>query len=364
MDLTNSYIHGTDEKITDAALLESSCHLLDEDTVLVAMYGGFNQIGRTGLLKIRAATNQAISALIANRELLEPEYLLNWLNANIDLWREFAASSRKDPNITRSDVEAFPVFLPPLPEQRKIAAILSTWDEAITLTEQLIAALTRRKQALMQRLLTGAVRENWDTKTLEEVAEVILSNVDKKSEDGESAVRLCNYMDVFGNNYITDDMPFMEATASVNEINRFGLKKHDVIITKDSETAEEIAQAAVVTETLENVICGYHLAIIRPKDSEVFGPFLRELLLVPDVHFQFVKAANGVTRYGLTFTGIANVSVPIPPTITEQQKIADVLILCDEWVAGLQEYEELLKTQKRGLMQQLLTGAVRVRVEE
>ena len=158
MDLNNGEITTTNEKITDLAIQETSCPLLPEGTVLVAMYGGYNQIGRTGILRVEASINQAISALMVDRSLCLPEYLLNWLNANVAGWRKFAASSRKDPNITRSDVEGFPIPLPPLPEQRAIAAILSTWDEAITLTERLIAALRQRKQALMQMLLTGEVR--------------------------------------------------------------------------------------------------------------------------------------------------------------------------------------------------------------
>ena len=83
MDLNNGYIYETGECITQEAIAETSCPLLSEGTVLVAMYGGFNQIGRTGLLKVQASINQAITALSVDPDLIDAEFLLNWLNANL-----------------------------------------------------------------------------------------------------------------------------------------------------------------------------------------------------------------------------------------------------------------------------------------
>jgi type I restriction enzyme, S subunit len=119
MDLNNSIVIKTDECITEDALRESSCQLLPSGAVLVAMYGGFRQIGRTGILSKPSAVNQAISALEIDREKALPEFVLSWLNAQVHHWRRFAASSRKDPNITGSDVAGFPIFLPPPPRTKK-----------------------------------------------------------------------------------------------------------------------------------------------------------------------------------------------------------------------------------------------------
>ncbi|MCC3256096.1 restriction endonuclease subunit S [Xanthomonas campestris] len=116
MDLTNSEILTTDEVITDAALAESSCRLFPAGTVLVAMYGGFKQIGRTGLLREKSAINQAISAIDIERNQADPEFVLHWLNGSVETWKNYAASSRKDPNITRENVCDFPVILPTLGE--------------------------------------------------------------------------------------------------------------------------------------------------------------------------------------------------------------------------------------------------------
>ena len=271
--------------------------------------------------------------------------------------------------------------LPPYPEQRKIAEILSTWDEAIAKSEQLIAALQARKKGLMQRLLTGEVRfpgfvqfgemqetkfgdipVDWTIARIEKVAKTLFSNVDKKTDSDEMPVRLCNYMDVFKNLFITDELQFMEASANQREIDKFTLQKDDVIITKDSEVAEEIAEATVVAEELRNVICGYHLAILRPKQKVLDGTFLMYLLHYPSVQNQFARLANGITRFGLTIDSV-NHALVIFPSLPEQQKIASVLKSCDDEMALLQQKLNVLQQQKKGLMQRLLTGEVRVKPE-
>ena len=134
LDLNNGCIVGTEEKITKLALAETSCKVKPPETVLVAMYGGFKQIGRTGILKVPAATNQAVSAIEVDKNIINPKFLLYVLNSRIEYWKKVAISSRKDPNITKDDVECFPVSLPPLEEQNtlvsKISIILDTLSDA------------------------------------------------------------------------------------------------------------------------------------------------------------------------------------------------------------------------------------------
>jgi type I restriction enzyme S subunit len=158
MDLNNYELYETDEKITELALKETSCSIIPKYSVLVAMYGGFNQIGRTGLMMVDASINQALSAIILKPNKANSKFLLYWLNSKVLLWRNFAASSRKDPNITKKDVELFPVSLPPLLEQQKIAEVLTKWDNAIEATEKLLEIKQKRKKELMKGLLTGNLR--------------------------------------------------------------------------------------------------------------------------------------------------------------------------------------------------------------
>src|SRR3954466_7874788 len=97
--------------------------------------------------------------------------------------------------------------------------------------------------------LFPALPTDWQEERLHDIVELRTSNVDKKSEAGEKAVRLCNYVDVYKNDKVTLDLDFMEATATEVQIERFGLRLGDVVITKDSEAPDDIGVPALIAET-------------------------------------------------------------------------------------------------------------------
>jgi type I restriction enzyme S subunit len=148
-----------------------------------------------------------------------------------------------------------------------------------------------------------------------------VSNVDKKTTDGQIAVRLCNYVDVYYNRLIADGMPFMEATANKEQVDRFTLRQGDVLITKDSETPEDIAVPAFVPDDLPGVVCGYHLAVVRPRPRLVDGAYLYWALSSTPSRDWFSAAATGVTRFGLRRDAIGNLTVPLPP-LSAQRALA------------------------------------------
>ena len=113
----------------------------------------------------------------------------------------------------------------------------------------------------------GDVPGHWEVRRLRTIADMRVSNVDKHTNDDELPVRLCNYVDVYYNDRITQAIPFMAATASPDEVERFRLQRGDVLITKDSETWDDIAVPALVVDAADDLLCGYHLAILRPKES-------------------------------------------------------------------------------------------------
>ena len=127
-DLNNSIICSNEEKISVYGA--TKLKLLPENSVLIAMYGGFNQIGRTGLLAYPATINQALAALMPVNE-INPNFLLNFLNFKKESWRNVAASSRKDPNITKNDVEKFKISFPSLEEQSAIGSLFRTLDDLL-----------------------------------------------------------------------------------------------------------------------------------------------------------------------------------------------------------------------------------------
>ena len=289
------------------------------------------------------------------------------MNAKINRLNDSGAKA----GLNLPTIRAIPLSLPPLPEQEKIAQILSTWDKAISTTEQLLANSQQQKKALMQQLLTGKKRlldedgvrfsGEWKDHFLTDAAQVIVSPVDKKTVDGEIPVELCNYTDVYYNHNITRGVNFMKATAKPSEIEKYTLKFHDVIITKDSETPGDIAVPALVAEDLGGVVCGYHLAIVRPIAEIASGAFLNYLFSMPKTRYYFFTLATGATRFGLSIGGINKAHFRLPPLV-EQQKIAAVLSNADQEISTLQQKLDALKQEKKALMQQLLTGKRRVLV--
>jgi type I restriction enzyme S subunit len=160
----------------------------------------------------------------------------------------------------------------------------------------------------------------WELVRLRFLADVRFSSVDKKSEPGEQAVLLCNYMDVYRNDVIESAEGFMTATASPEEIRRFTLRAGDVLVTKDSETPDDIAVPALVRQDMPGVLCGYHLAILRPDPARCVGAYLAYALRSPVVAQQFHVAAQGVTRFGIGMDAFGDVWIPVPP-LEEQDRI-------------------------------------------
>ena len=202
----------------------------------------------------------------------------------------------------------------------------------------------------------GEVPESWEVKKLKFIAYAKPSNVDKKSKDSEKDVLLCNYTDVYYNDFITNDIEFMKATATDEQIKKFTLEVDDVIITKDSEGPEDIAIATCVQEVQDNLICGYHLTHIKPTGCN--GRYLFRAFNSDGIHDQFKVAANGITRYGLGVYGIDNAWFPLPP-LQEQQTIANYLDKATTKIDTLIEKQtrliELLKEKRQAVISATVT---------
>jgi type I restriction enzyme S subunit len=161
LDLNEGRLFDTEEHVTALALKHASCPLLPAGTVLVAMYGGWAQIGRTALLGTDATTNQAICGLSVRDDTL-PLFLLRALQHGRGRWKAVAASTRKDPNITQQDVGN---FLVPLPPQHEQLAICESFDEHLAVLRRETSKLRKLlllKRGLMDDLLTGRVRVSGD----------------------------------------------------------------------------------------------------------------------------------------------------------------------------------------------------------
>lgn len=201
------------------------------------------------------------------------------------------------------------------------------------------------------------IPEGWKIINLGNLGDIKFSNVDKKSYDGQMPVSLCNYMDVYKNEYIDSKIKFMPSTASSQEINNFKINKFDVLFTKDSETPDDIANSSVVVEELKNVICGYHLAIVHPDCNIAYGPFLSKQIKSDFVRYQFIIEAKGSTRFGLGLNSISKIKIPLPP-LSEQKKISEILSSVDHSIEATEKLIAKLADLKKALMQELFTKGI------
>ena len=203
----------------------------------------------------------------------------------------------------------------------------------------------------------GEIPAHWGVKRLKSFATVQISNVDKKSSEGQDAVRLSNYVDVYYNERIDGGLDFMAATATPEQIRRFSLRAGDVLITKDSETWTDIGVPALVSEDIPGVLCGYHLAHIR-SNGHCDGGFLSRVFSAVGPRDQYHVAANGITRFGLTGDSIRTGVFPLP-SLVEQTAIAAFLdretAKIDALVGKKKRLIELLREKRTALISHAVT---------
>ena len=278
-----------------------------------------------------------------------------------------------------------PLLYCPLAEQIAIVNYLDHVDQRIHRyidgKQRLIALLEEQRQVVIHRAVTrgfdtntrrkpsgiewlGDVPAHWQMRRLQSVVDMKVSNVDKHVKKDEIPVRLCNYVDVYKNDRITENIPFMRATAVVDEIDRFRIGIGDVLITKDSEAWDDIGVPALVEYSAEDVVCGYHLALLRPSQTLLNGAYLFRALQCPAITCQFHMAANGVTRYGLSHHAIKSALLPVPP-FPEQVAIVEHLDKAtadiDAAIDRTHREIELMREYRERLIADVVTGKLDTR---
>lgn len=203
----------------------------------------------------------------------------------------------------------------------------------------------------------------WDVVPLKAVASYSVSNVNKVPDASEEPVRLCNYTDVYKNEFLNSaEMEFMSSTATEYEIEKFGLAVGDVIITKDSETWEDIAVPALVVHTDEDFVCGYHLAMLRPMPDRLDGRFLFRCLQSKAIRLALELASTGVTRYGLPKGDIGKLRLPLP-SLSIQASIAAYLdretSAIDTLISEKESMLSLLEEKRQALVSHAVTQGLK-----
>ena len=297
-------------------------------------------------------------------------------------------------HIYSSELKNLVIPLPPVDEQSAIAAFLdretARIDQLIAKHELLVERLAEYRNAAITKAVTkglppnaardaaldpepclkpsgieciGDIPEHWTTAPLKYIATYSTSTVDKKANDDEIRVRLCNYTDVYYADRINADGDYMEATASSNEYLKSKLLAGDTVITKDSEDWRDIAVPALVEKTASDFVCGYHLGIIRPG-PKVDPTFMFWAVKSTATNQQMQIASSGVTRYGLPNPAAKSAVIAIPP-VAEQRTIAEYLDRKTARIDTLSERAstaiERLNEYRTSLITAAVTGKIDVR---
>lgn len=323
-------------------------------------------IGKAAFVDIGFEFSVYVSlTLIQCKGMLDGNFLTFVLNTNYYQYLanrdQFAGGGVQNLNVQM--VKNYPVSIPPLPEQIKIAEILSTWDNAINTVQKLLANSQQQKKALMQQLLTGKKRfagfeGEWEDTKLDDLFSFKRGKGLSKDELFSTGKYKCV---LYGELYTKYDeviktvISRTNATESVKSI--FG----DILIPSSTTTTGiDLAKAVAILE--DDVFLGGDINILRRKNSSLCSVFMA-YLLTHIKKYEIAAYAQGITIIHLYGSDIKKIRVSIP-SLPEQQKIAAVLTTADQEIDNLRAQLSRLEKEKKALMQQLLTGKRRVKVEE
>lgn len=357
--------------------LRNGTREIQSGTVLVLVRGMMlNRDFPVGLATMQqSAFNQDLKALVPKKE-IDPLFLGYWLMTRKRWFLRFVdRSSHGTGKLDTSFLRTSPLPTPPLPEQRKIAEILSTWDEAIDQARKLIDAKKRRKKGLMQQLLTGKKRlpgfeagdslletplgempPDWPLKKLGEVFE----KVRRKNEVGEDVVLTAS-----GENGLVDQRTYFTKSVAGHDLSSYYLLRKGEFAYNRSAMAGYPYGAIKRLDRYDAGILSTLYSCFALRHDEGFSDFFMYFFETGLLNRQLRAIAQvGGRAHGLlnvTDSDFYSIVIPVPSE-DEQKAIADVLYVMNKEIACHEAELEALEKQKRGLMQKLLTGTVRVKV--
>ena len=354
-ELISKYIYESEEKITEKAIKETSAKIFPQDTILLAMYGA--SIGKLSILKKESATNQACCAILPNDN-YDTEYLYYQLSfLKNRLIRKSAGAAQ--PNISQNIIRNFTVPFPSKNEQRKIASILSVWDNAIELKEKLIEQKKELKKGLMQKLLTGELRlpgfdGEWKNEKIKNISNVFRGASprpisDPKWFDEQSEIGWVRISDVTKSNKVLLQTEQFLSDEGVKKSRL--VKKNNIIMSICATVGKPIITGVDVC---------IHDGFVVFEDVQINKDYFYYALLRKENHWKKYGQTGSQMNLNTDIVGSEKILYPVDPF--EQQAIADILNTVDREINLLESELEFIKEQKKGLLQLLLTGKVRVKV--
>ena len=347
-DFKSKYIDDTVVKLSSKG--KTLSRVLPAGSVLVTCIAS---IGLNAIAKTEMATNQQINAIIPNDDFCS-DFLYYLFCYNTDKLKQYAGSGGIL-ILSKGEFEKIRFMLPPIKEQEKIAEVLGTWDRAIEELTGLIAEKKELKRGLMQRLLTGTQRLPGFTKPWKKIK---LSDV---LEECTETTTINNQYDILTSSrrgIFKQEDYFDKQVASQDNI---GYKIiHNGDFTYRAMTDDDKFCFNQLTD-LEIGIVSPAYAVFQTK--KIPGNILKFILNSGRFGYELLKEAQGGTRKSLKYNSLIKLQIYVPDDEKEMDKLSDCLFVADSEIDLLNQQLDLLKEQKHGLMQKLLTGEIRVKVD-
>lgn len=307
--------------------------------------------------------NQNIAKITPNQKLIDSNFLAQYLMSDIckaEIRRFNATSSQ--PNILVGSLRNYKLLVPTITEQIKIAEILSTYDGAIEKLSQLILSKEKIKKGLMQNLLSGEIRfkefpeEDYIEGNLSEFVDLRHGYQFRKEDFVKEGVPVIKIGNVTGYELDLNDLTFIEG----NRLEEF----KDVIISDGDllmSLTGNIGRVVEVSNMTKPMLQNYRVGKFIPLDeSQLSKRYLKHLLSSPIVTRQFLNMSNQSAQANFGKQDMDKIFITFPKNINEQRKISDTITESENEIRNLNLQLEKIKFQKKGLMQQLLTGKIRV----
>ena len=354
----SKYIGETVVKITEKGLKSSSATLLPIGSVIVCTRA---TIGKAAISIDEISTNQGFKNIIPNSKKVDVEFLYySIINSEHKLLRLGNGSTFLE--VSKSDFESFKIPLPPLPEQKAIAQVLSTADAAIHTTEKLIAQKELRKKWLMQQLLTGKKRlkgfgGEWKSEILGNVVNLQHGYQFRDEDFVEEGIPVIKIRNVIGYDLVLTDMTFVDASR-LEEFKSVVIENGDLLMSLTGNIGRVVEVKGIDKPMFQN----YRVGKFTPIDKQITKAFLKFILSSDILFRQFNGLANQSAQANFGKQDMDKLKFRFPISIEEQTAIAQVLQAADKEISLLKAKAEKLREQKKGLMQQLLTGKKRLKV--
>ena len=201
-------------------------------------------------------------------------------------------------------------------------------------------------------------------RSLKHHATISFSSVDRKEESNQLTVGICHYPIAYRNEIITKDTALDDGKCTQDELDRFALRRGRIILTKDSESRDDIGIPAYVAEDIPNAVCGYHLAFVDVMDELIVPEFLFRFLQADKVMGYYAANSYGVTRYGLGKPVIENLLVAIPPVEEQRAIVAHIrqsTMTIDKVKVEVNRVLEQLSVYRQSIISEAVTGKIDLR---